>query len=233
MDNLSNIDANERSPLESAWEIYADVVFSGSKYRDELRNLRGQSQQGSYEESDRVFKKLEHRERSLKKQFLGLLQHGYFSAYGHDLNAVPSSGESTKIHKSIFDERAEGFQIDWQGNWLKVHHKHFIGIEVAPNLTKLREDYPERFKTLIPTDIGPTPPNQQLKKKMGRPVAHGIENAIDALTASNPQFIHLTRNAQCDRIREHLFGDDVDHVSPPKGYKDGAIKKRLRKKLPS
>lgn len=199
MDNLSNIDADERSPLETAWEYYADIVFSDFNYRDELRSLRKQSQQGSPEEADIVFKLLERREKSLKNQFLGFLENGYFNAYGCDFYAAPASGETIKLHKSIFDTRVQGFEINWDENWVEVHGKRFTGLEVSPNLAKLKESYPERFHSPLPLEA------RDIEVNQNKPIARSPDKHRERPGAKSREEIRQTVLAECDRQFSDFF----------------------------
>lgn len=73
------------------------------------------------------------------------------------------------------------------------------------------------------------------KRKVGRKSSAGIESAIEHLVKSQPGFwtIQGGRTKQCDLVRTHIFGTKVNHVEPPLGYRDGAIKNRLRAMDPS
>ena len=145
MFDLSEIDPNDKSPLENAWEYFADVVFPGFNYRDDLKMLRDRAQQGTWEDASEIYRQLKNRELSLKRQFLSLLNQGYFIAFGYSLNDDGDPGGKKKINQSLFDERLSGWLIDWDENWIEYQGRRFLGIDVVPNFQKLREEFPERF----------------------------------------------------------------------------------------
>lgn len=80
-------------------------------------------------------------------------------------------------------------------------------------------------------------PKQQparVQKRRGRKnMGSKIEPIIKRLIARDSGFPNLTRDQQCDAVRVERFGADVNHDAPPKDWRNGAIKTRLRALLPS
>ncbi|MFT3723032.1 MAG: hypothetical protein QM773_05535 [Hyphomonadaceae bacterium] len=76
------------------------------------------------------------------------------------------------------------------------------------------------------------------KKSKGGPIGRPtttepIRQAIEALLNSRQDFASSGRKAQCDAVRVHRFGSDVDNSDPPKGWSDSAIKQHLSELCPT
>ncbi len=199
MDKLNDTDFNERWLLNHAWEFYADIVFPEFNYRKELRALRAKCQEGTREEADLVYNKLAGREASLKTQFLGFIHEGYFNAFGCDIGANPIPSESSKIHNSFFDDRVGSFIVDWDENWIEVHGRRFIGIEVAPNFARLKAEFPDRFEEQTRSCVersGTSPPTR---------IPSTVENHPQKRGPKNLETLRQEVIAECDRRYGDFF----------------------------
>lgn len=197
--------------LSRAWYEFMGVCRPEYELRKRFDELSRPAVMETQEETDRRIRRTEIKTQNLRLDFLAEIRNGNFHVFGRDVTDQIDS-PFKKLPNSIFDEADPSLHIDWNLSHISVHGHKIIDIRVF-----FKSD-----QTIVSGH----------KKKMGRPTAKGIENAIQKLQ-SNPDFTQLTRDEQCDRVRECLFGNEVDHVNPPKGYKDGAIKSRLRKLLPS
>lgn len=229
MNNLPEIDLKARAALESAWLDFADLTFENSNYREQYYRLKFSNKRETHEEISLRERQRDKLRKSLQQQFTHLIRDGYFIAYGCYIGAGSPPTEHQVINKAFFDTLVDDFKIRYEENSVHAHGKQFVDVEILPNLEKLESDFPNRYGRSQNTDGSGT----RRGKKMGRPVTTGVEDAIHALMESDPDFKTDNREPQCDKVREHLFGQDVDHHRPPKGYTDSAIKIRLRKLLPS
>lgn len=203
--------------LSIAWEELADHGMPGFNYREKLRKLRNFDEDRTVEESERRFYLLEDKEWKLKIQMLRRIEYGDFDAYGRNITNSIDAGIS-KLPNSLFDQMAKGFEVEWDANRLFVREMKFIDIRIAPtNVAR-----PEFAKP----NVSP--------KRTGRPnIDDKVRPVIEKLMKERTDFSQLTRAKQCDLVRETIVGPNVDHINPPKGFTDSAIKARLRDMLPS
>ncbi|MDQ7020069.1 MAG: hypothetical protein Q9M33_13015 [Robiginitomaculum sp.] len=118
---------------------------------------------------------------------------------------------------------------------LEIDYKHGILTHNGTRYTHVRvyDENKTRNEGIIQTPA-PLKSGKPIKRPAGRPnVDQKVNEAIKALIKSDESFLDLKRAEQCDRVRNHLFGKDVSHTAPPRGYKDGAIKARLVNLKPS
>ena len=197
--------------LSRAWYEFMGVCRPEYELRKRFDELSRVAPNETQEETDRRIRRTEIKTQNLRLDFLAEIRNGNFLVFGRDVtNQIDSP--FIELPNSLFEEADPSLHIDWNLSHISIHGRKIVDICAF-------------FKSDQTAISGH-------KKKMGRPTAEGIENAIRELMC-DPEFNHLTRDAQCDRVRECLFGNEVDHVNPPKGYKDGAIKSRLRQLLSS
>ncbi len=233
MNNLPEIDLSEKVSLDTAWFHYADLALQTSNNRERYYSLRFPRTTESSAEIDRREAQLLKFTRGLRIDFTAFIREGYFIAFGCYLGEGKPSSEHIQINKAFFDPNAEGFKIDYDENRVCAYGKSYVDVEVLPNADQLRAHYPTKFPDLDKSNDGkPITVVPGPKVKMGRPASEGIEKAIVALKATDPDFAGKYRGPQCDQVREYLFPEGVDHLNPPNGYRDGAIKSRLRKLVP-
>lgn len=199
------------TPIGLAWLAYMGYSYPEAKLREHFDEIRRIKSDETPEETDLRIQRTEIQERKLKRDFLDEIRNGAFRVYGRDItNGI--SAEISEISNSIFEELNPKVSIDWERSTVSAHGREIIDVGVIPAIE-------------IAEPVQP--------KKRGRPSSQGIEQAIEKCVIENPKFWAFTQKVQCDFVRQAIFGADVDQTKPPKGFADGAIKKRLRKLGPS
>lgn len=154
------------------------------------------------------------RKRYLYFHLLDNLSKGHLTATGVLISPRVES-EPRSIPAAFFGDVDQPHVIDdWEANRLRRGEVCFGDVWIA-------------------SENAGTPQQREVGSGSGRKPSSGIEKAIEDCEASVSNFWGLTRKQQCDEVRRQIHGADVDNTIPPKGYKDGAIKKRLRSLDPS
>lgn len=199
------------TPIGQAWLKYMGYSYPAAKLREQFDEIRRIKSDETPEETDLRIKRTEIQEKKLKRDFLDEIRNGSFRVYGRDItNGI--SARISEIPNAIFEEHDPDFSINWDLNKVFADGRTIIEVGVVPSV-----------------EIA----NPVQSKNRGRPASQGIEQAIERCVIENPKFWAFTQKVQCDFVRQALFGADVDQTKPPKGFADGAIKKRLRKWGPS
>lgn len=152
MDTLSDIDPLEKIPLETAWDVYADLAVPGMEYRKKLRRLIRAADDETLAETERREFEYNKLERSLKRQFIIYIENGAFEAFGCDITNSATSNDIGPIHRSLFDPRLNGFQVHWDENRMEVLDRQITGIEVRPHIQRLRATWPEKYRSAAQPD---------------------------------------------------------------------------------
>jgi hypothetical protein len=198
--------------LSRAWLEFADISRPGRK--DDYYKIKWAMADAMGDEFETSQRRFYSKMDKLRIELLGEIRSDKLAVYGRDLSKGVNSPHE-KMPGSYFDEMHGYFKADWDNDTVTIHGQKFADVVIVPVCSEQNSN------------------NSTTPSKMGRPTSQGIEEAIQALIAEDPDFKGLGRKRQCDLVRIHLFGDGVDNSNPPKNYKDGAIKNRLRDLLPS
>tara|TARA_X000000950_G_scaffold289488_1_gene414157 strand:+ start:65820 stop:66557 length:738 start_codon:yes stop_codon:yes gene_type:complete len=155
------------------------------------------------------------RQEHLFQHLFDNLFEGALVAHGRILSPELSS-EVCEIPRELFSESNRIGDIDdWKNDQFRslnyLYGSLVLSLNISPDL------------------------RHALKRKVGRKSSPGIEQAIEELVEIRADFWRIEggRTKQCDLVRERIHGVDVDHLCPPAGYGDSAIKNRLRDLDPS
>lgn len=147
---VPEIDLQRREKLESAWEIFADLIFPGMNYREELASLRRGRKDETLKESEERQKRLERRTSGLKQQFLSFIPDGFFHIFGLNPDTDLNSPDLRLLNCKLFSPKQDGFEVNWEGNQIKVAGRTFIALEFQPNIDVIRAAWPSTgFSKLI------------------------------------------------------------------------------------
>jgi len=138
MPNFPEIDLQRREKLESAWEIFADLIAPGMNYREELWKLRRGEKEETLQETEERLKRLERREAGLRQQFIYSIPDGCFHVFGLNPDTDINSPVLKPINCNFLDSKLDGFEVDWHSNQVKASGRTFMALEFQPNIDGIR-----------------------------------------------------------------------------------------------
>ena len=207
-----NEKTRESVPLAAAWEHFAALSEKALAIRDHRREIMRSLSNCEADQRVLLEREAAQMRLCLENWLVALLRAGDLIAYGRRYG-LPKDAPSTRVYPAQFEGLAIDAAINWEASAIRLQGITLVDVEVA---------LPHKEAAPKSRDV----------KKRGRPSSDKIDPAVEVL-AADPTFAELKRVEQINRVREHIFGSNVNHVKPPKGYGDGAIKKRLLKRLPS
>lgn len=240
MHTLPEIDLQRRAKLESAWEIFADLIFPGMNYREELASLRRGQKDETLKKSEERHKRLERRTSGLRHQFLSFIPDGFFHVFGLNPDTDINSPELKPLNCKLFSPQNDGFEVNWDANRIKVEGRTFIALEFQPNTCVIANYWPdhellrglENRGASEPDSSGRSDPsfNDEVSRSRdqgGRPRTKDDVKALVRLLRAQPDFVALVggRTAQAGEIRARLNGESARDKHDYPGFSDTALRR--------
>lgn len=119
------------TPLNTAWEWYADFGHPAGTYTAQLKEIQKEIQTCPFEQQAGYEKKLEIKRRNLKFDFLHRIEVGVFRAFGRDVTGNLNS-PIIEIPSSHFRFEIIDGNINWETDFLNVYERKIAGLRVLP-----------------------------------------------------------------------------------------------------